>query len=330
MDSQQKTAEYFRDKSESEIIDWMLKNLSSNQIRSCLGDEIPEQITPTKIPEINVETLRQYCANKPYIIHKIKDGKVYFWYFEKTKWIYYNKDLTDFPTTEGGKAKECDPTDILTDQEQIDRIDNKYIYSNIQYAINVQKQFKVNVSPLSDVFTYTPVLIESALGKNIYFYYLDWIIDDDDILKVIIKGEDDVEKIHIDECPDRFESILEKWMLLNDKIIPDGEPGPSDKYSPSHIKELIKTTVKNKMEIKKFVNDFESIKSNYDEFKDELSSKYFMENLFTDTSRFGETKNYDNIEEYVVNYYGKTFSKLFKPNIVENKFGVKTIHYSLR
>jgi hypothetical protein len=60
MSSQQKTAEYFKDKSDQEIIDWMLKNLSTEQIRSCLGDD-----TITTVQEPVQEPVQQTELCKP-------------------------------------------------------------------------------------------------------------------------------------------------------------------------------------------------------------------------------------------------------------------------
>ena len=60
MSSQQKTAEYFKDKSDQEIIDWMLKNLSTEQIRSCLGDD-----TITTVQEPIQEPVQQTELCKP-------------------------------------------------------------------------------------------------------------------------------------------------------------------------------------------------------------------------------------------------------------------------
>ena len=330
----QKTADYFRDKSEEEIINWMITNLSTEQIRSCLGDDIPDVIQQVPTAPIDVQTLRTFCANKPYIIHKIEDGRVYFWWFgpKTNKWNYYVKDLDQFPSELGAAAEECGPDQILREERKA-RMEEAS--SNLQYAMNVQKVLKIpKEMPLSKVFTYTPVLIESIKKKSISYYYL-WYEITSGNLNVSVRGttadiKADVKIITVDECYDAFNEILEHWMQLNDKIVDEGEAGASESYTPSKIKEEIKKAIKVKLEDQKpFNKDLEAIKTNYNGIK-ELPTVYFMKDLFPAEAKFGETKNYNTLEEYVENYYGKSFTKLFKPNIVENKFGLKTIHYSLR
>ena len=51
-----------------------------------------------------------------------------------------------------------------------------------------------------------------------------------------------------------------------------------------------------------------------------------MSGLFS-ASQFGKRK-FNNINEYVTNLYGKKFTELFTPKIVENKFGYKTVIYT--
>ena len=125
MSSQQKTAEYFRNKSDEEIIEWMLKNLSTDQIKSCLDDDSPSLITPIEKGNITVDDLRKWCSNKKYVIEKIEENKVYFWYFlnKQKKWQYYIKPIENFPQTLGANAEECDPSDLL-DEEQLNELKN--------------------------------------------------------------------------------------------------------------------------------------------------------------------------------------------------------------
>lgn len=333
MDKAQKTADYFRDKSDEEIIDWMIKNLSTEQIRSCLGDDIPDVIKPVPKGQIDVTTLRQYCANKPYIIHKIEEETVYYWYymFKSKKWTYNNSPISDFPTEMGALATECSPTEDLDDDEK--NMLNEAT-STLQLAMNIQKQLKVDTSmKLSSVFTYTPVLIESADSKqNIYYYYLWYEIKDENLF-VSVKGKDrsdtaDVETTTVNNCVDNFNAILEHWIKLNDKIILDGDAGASNTYTPSQIKTLIKDAITNKF-IGKFKPDLLTIKANYESIS-KLDNTYFMPDLLPEETSFGKIKNYNTLEEYVGNFYGKSFMKLFKPKIVENKFGLKTLHYELR
>ena len=118
----EKTAEFFKDKTEEEIMNWMVQNMNPEQIKSCFDIEGPSgpsgppdvQVAPD-IPTVQqgdpLETLRQFCANKKYVIHKIikVDGKdiVYFWYFAGGKLNYYNRPLEHFSKDKDGNILEC-------------------------------------------------------------------------------------------------------------------------------------------------------------------------------------------------------------------------------
>lgn len=53
----EKTAEAFQNKSDEEIIEWMIKHLSPEQIKSCLQGDIPDVEIPTvPIPTVPTPT----------------------------------------------------------------------------------------------------------------------------------------------------------------------------------------------------------------------------------------------------------------------------------
>ena len=321
MDKTQKTADYFRDKSDEEIIDWMIKNLSTEQIRSCLGDDIPDVIKPVPKGQMDVTTLRKYCANKPYLIQKIENETVFYWYFnfKLKRWMYYNDPIDKFPSEEGGFAEECNP-DSEMKKEVSETLDNLFLAFDYQLNTSFDKK-----SNLSKIMKYVPVLIESSTDETITYYYLTYkIIDGNLNMSLLIE-----EELNIKECATEFEEIKSYWDKLDDKIIEDGTAGPSDTFTISEVSEKIKKTIIDKLSESKYKDDLLNIKANYEAIS-KLEDTYFIAGLYPIENKFGSVKNYNTLDEYVENFYGKTFSKLFKPYIVENKFGLKTIHYSLR
>lgn len=160
--SSEVTAEYFKDKSEEEIINWMLANLTPEQIKTCLGSETPDKSTPSPSPipfiepspgpspspspvpvpkpeKVTVDDLRRFCANKRYIIHKIETVKevetVFFWYFltKSNSWNYTKAPLETFPKMMGEEADNCGSDDNVTDKIKDNLID---AFSNDKFAKN--------------------------------------------------------------------------------------------------------------------------------------------------------------------------------------------------
>lgn len=394
MSSQQKTAEYFRNKSDEEIIEWMLKNLSTDQIKTCLGDDSTPSITPVEKGDISVDDLRKWCSNKKYVIQKIQDDKVYFWYFENKakKWTYYVLPLEKFPQSMGATAEECDPSDELNAEELADlqqywseedlgpdqnyeskktldmpetqaeafnaimkdyefdgknlgpkgflvpppqQLEDSSVISKsidkIQQAVNFQKQTTVDPeTKLSGVINFAPVLIESVYPETMVNYYYLTFNPEDKSFKV--NGNDsntDVASVSLDECKDKFMEILSNFSKLEEFISRPGEAtGSSDQSKAAESwKDDIKEAV-NTFFTGRFAEDLNTIKALYEihPLTDLEGSKFFMSGLFS-ASQFGKRK-FNNINEYVTNLYGKKFTELFTPKIVENKFGYKTVIYT--
>ena len=136
------TAEYFRDKSVEEIINWMAANLSTDQMRACLENKLPEthiEVDPLSLPgdkvlDKRIEYLMEACKDKKYLIHRIIGEEVFFWYYNtSTKiWTYYRKPFLNFPKNDTfnkeGKTFECDEDEVVTLDEQLKDI--KIAYSN--------------------------------------------------------------------------------------------------------------------------------------------------------------------------------------------------------
>ena len=129
--SKEKTADFFKDKSEEEIMNWMVANMTPEQIKSCFEGDMPglpqEPDIPAPMPpefqqpfEADINDLRKYCANKRYVIHKIEGDKVFFWYYlvKKKEWDYNIEPLKNFPQFLGQQAEECgEDTNIKQDFE---------------------------------------------------------------------------------------------------------------------------------------------------------------------------------------------------------------------
>ena len=134
------TAEYFRDKSVEEIINWMAANLSTDQMRACLENKLPEthiEVDPLSLPgdkvlDKRIEYLMEACKDKKYLIHRIIGEEVFFWYYNtSTKiWTYYRKPFTDFPqNTEFnpmGNSDECGGDTLVTLDQEIKDIKTAY------------------------------------------------------------------------------------------------------------------------------------------------------------------------------------------------------------
>ncbi len=74
--SSEKTADMFKNKSEEEIMNWMIKYMTPEQIKSCFEGELPEELPVEETKKLDVNDLRKCCAKKRYVIHKIKGDKV--------------------------------------------------------------------------------------------------------------------------------------------------------------------------------------------------------------------------------------------------------------
>ena len=311
MEKNQKTAEYFRDKSDEEIINWMVKNLSTEQIRSCLGDDTTDVVTE----QTDIEKIKNYCKNKPYIIHKIVGQTVYYWYFEfsKKRWLYFNDSMDKFP------SKECKEGSEMK-KEVSETLDNLFLAFKYQFDTVFSEK-----SNLSKIMKYVPVLIESSTDETISYYYLEYEIRDDKLnIKILFE-----ENLDIDECEKEFKLIRDYWNKLDDKIIESGAPGSSDTFTVNDVSENIKKTVNDMFSESKYKDDFLNIKANYEAIS-KLDNTYFITGLFPIENNFGTVKNFNTLNDYVENYYGKTFTKLFEPYIKENKFGTKSIHYKIK
>ena len=350
--SSEKTADMFKDKSEEEIMNWMIRYMSPEQIKSCFEGDIPDDVEVKEPKKLQVDDIRKFCENKRYVIHKIEDNKVYFWYYlvKKQTWQYSIESLENFPQVMGQNAEECGPdTDVTADfkqdlveaynenstdpsekfnknnqgEDQIDtftKVKQEYDTQGINedwkdtllVALDIQRKVPI-LSKDKNIINFAPVLIESVTSSKVNYYYL---INDGGDVK-FVEGNLSINKFRQD--------IIEIIDDINLQIAVPGEPTSATAKTPDEWKLAIKEAAN---EI--YSSDLERIKEIYDKFPLSKDSKFFMKNLFTDSelgNRFG--KNIDinsvNLSEYVKMKYGTNTSNLFNARIISNKFGAKTI-----
>ena len=325
--SLEKTADIFKNKSEEEIMNWMIKNMTPEQIKSCFEGELPDKLDEVeKTPEETLLDLRKFCSDKRYIIHKIVGDKVWFWYFESGKWEYYNKPFEHFKEQDG-IYKECgddtlvdeDIKDLLkreynlNDDIEFNKVKQEYIkmginknwIDNLLTAIEIQKNIPVT-GENSFIINFTPVLIESSNQLNVNYYYL--VNNDGELL--FKEGNLPLDKLKKD-----FTEVLDE---LNLQILIQGQPGGTSAKTIEEWKSEIKAAAE-----KIDSNDLKRIKKLYNNFPLSESSTFFMNNLFED-SNFGKVNNL-NLSNYIENNFGTNTARLFNPQVVSNKFGMNTI-----
>jgi hypothetical protein len=286
--------------------------------------------TPQQKPN-SLEALRNFCANKKYVIHKIVDDRVYFWYYENRKWTYYNKPFSDFSKNENGEVEECgDDTVVIPDdmselKESYNKMDNddfnqvkkEYMDSNINKewtstlltALQIQKNTPVP-QKYKNIFEFVPVLIESVIGNKVNYYYLT-------------NNSGDVTFKEGNISIDKFEQdLLEIVDDLKLSISMEREEGSRRQNEwIEHIKTAI-TSID--------TADIKRIKAIYSEFPLSKSSQFFMKDLINDNG-FGKS-DYNNLNSvdlsnYVLNKFGPNTAKSFYAKMETNKFGTKTINF---
>lgn len=365
--SSSKTAEYFKDKSEEEIMNWMVANMTPEQIRSCF-DELPE--APISVPdtkkeenaEQKLDNLREVCANKRYIIHKVVNDTVFFWYYlvKSEKWVYSKAPFSEFPKNVGEDGEECGNDTLIKDdfkeelyqsynQNQLNesskfeehnmgenqnetfiKVKNEYNNKNINTewvntllsALHIQKSIPILKPELKEVINFVPVLIESVKDDKVNYYYLSV---NNGVPRFIEAN------LSINKLRDDFIEIVDD---LNLEVIAPGQAGSSSAMTSDQWKSVIKTAV-NDID----ASDLNRIKKIYDKFPLSDSSKYFIDYLFNENAfgnhtlnnnyfnnnLFGNKLSKETLTDYLVSKYGSCASKQYK--IETNKFGTKTITF---
>ena len=122
----ERTADMFKDQSEEQIMNWMVANMSPDQIKSCfeipLGEEPGEPGPVAAEQELDINRIRRLCTGKKYVINKIVDGPdgpiVNYWYYDSNieTWKYFSQSLRGFPSTveeADSDTKECGPSQVM-------------------------------------------------------------------------------------------------------------------------------------------------------------------------------------------------------------------------
>ena len=353
----EKTAEMFKDKSEEEIINWMVRNMTPEQIKSCFEDEMP--IGPSGPPTVN--DLRKYCENKRYVIHKIEgegaDAKVYFWYYltGSKKWAYSVKPLSEFPTAMGKNADECgNDTNVTSDFR--DELKSSYNEANTREnelfneynegedETNVFNQIKSEYKSeginkdweiVKEVDEITNTLLTAIeIQKRVpipekykqIFSFAPVLIEATTKTKVyyyyLVNIEGNVKFVYdnvpLEDFSNDLKLVIEQ---LNLQIIKSEQAGASTaKLSNDWKNNILKAA--NNIDSE----DINRIKKIYEEFPLSPTSPFFMKDLFNSNS-FGKTVDLNKMDlsQYVMNKFGTNTAKLFTAKVVSNKFGTKTI-----
>ena len=354
--SSEKTADMFKDKSEEEIMNWMIRYMTPEQIKSCFEGEMPDDVEVKEPKKLEVDDLRKFCADKRYVIHKIEgegeDAKVYFWYYlvKKQIWQYSIEPLDNFPKQMGQNADECGPdTDVTADfrQDLIEAYnknstdasekfntnnpeeDQMDVFTRVKQEYNSQRineDWKDALLIVLDIQRKVPVLSKEKEIINFSPVLIEsvtstrvnyyYLTNDGGNLK-FEEGNLPINKFQQD--------LIEVFDELNLQIAQTGEAAAASAKTPQEWREAIKDAA-NDIDS----NDLERIKDIYNKFPLSKDSKFFMKNLFTDSefgNRFGETidLNSVNLSEYVEMKFGTNTSKLFDAKVISNKFGSQTI-----
>jgi len=350
--STEKTAEYFRDKSEEQIINWMIQNLEAEQIKTCLGADAPKQITPIETKDITINDLRRFCSNKRYVIEKIKNGEVYFWYYmRKSKtWKHGNAVISDFPTVMGQTGtEECGEDTIVKDdfayelkqsyQEQTntDFIKTREIYKSEGINTNWEDDLAGGELPeLEEVAELEEVVSNPKEDMIIASIIIQRNIEIPDKLKtafsyapILIEGvlNDKIYYYYFEEGKFKGTSLrIEKLEGDFKEIIDDIEKSGIE---PEELKAMIKTAA---AELEKSEEkDVSNIKRIYNAYPLNKDTKLFTSNLFSE-SNFGKLAdfNYVDLDTMTRGKYGAAFFKRYKPQKITNKNGVRTVVYVRR
>lgn len=357
--SSEKTADMFKDKSEEEIMNWMIKYMTPEQIKSCFEGELPEELPVEQPKKLDINDLRKFCANKRYVIHRIEGNKVYFWYYliKSKKWLYSIEPLENFPKVLGEEAQECGLEEEVTEDFRADLMEayNKNLTSP-------GERFNEN-NPGED---------QSKIFQDIKAEYEtrgineSWkVVDAADTLLAALNIQKEVKVLPEQKQIFKFAPVLIEsttstnvnyyYLINNDGNLKFVEGNlPIDEFRQDLIdiineldlKIIIssqaggsadsKTVEEWKLAIKKaasdiYSDDLERIKEViYSEFPLSEDSTYFMKNLFSDSefgNRFGESTRFNsvNLSNFVSNKFGKRTAELFNAKVISNKFGTQTI-----
>lgn len=352
--SAEKTAEMFKNQSEEEIINWMVRNMTPEQLKQCFDVPIApdDELDIKKDVKPNINDIRRYCQNKRYVIHKIENDNVYFWYYlvKSGRWQYSIEPLSNFPKSMGAKADECgDDTNIEKNfSAQLKTAYNENdLYAGKKFANNnvdesetevfnqVKTEYKnlnINNDWLELEEISNTLLIAISIQRSVsvssnlkqIFDYAPILIEattDTKVYYYYLKQKDGEVKFVYDniEINNFKEDLVEIIDELNLDIYQPDQPSSSNAKQVDEWKKLIREAA-NDIDS----DDLKTIKQNYSEMPLSDNSRFFMKGLF-DINEFGKTSNNIDLSQYILNKYGKHTANLFKPTVIRNNFGTQTI-----
>lgn len=354
--SSEKTADMFKDKSEEEIMNWMIRYMTSEQIKSCFEGEIPDDVEVKEPKKLEVDDIRKFCANKRYVIHKIEgegnNAKVYFWYYlvKKQTWQYSFESLDNFPQAIGQNADECgQDTNVTADfrQDLIEAYnenstdtsdkfnttnpgeDQLDVFSKVKQEYNSQginEDWKDSLLVVLDIQRKVPVLSKEKEIINFAPVLIESVTSTKVNYYYLINNGGDLKFVEGNLSIDKFrQDLIEIVDDLNLQFSAPSEAAAATAKTPEEWKLEIREAAN---EI--YSSDLERIKEIYEKFPLSKDSKFFMKNLFTDTefgNNFGKTidLNSVNLSEYVKMKFGTNTARMFNARVISNKFGTKTI-----
>ena len=351
--STEKTADLFKNKSEEEIMNWMIRYMTPEQIKSCFegsgpsgpsgpggpsGPSGPSGPVVQNLPNESqkLEDLRRFCSKKRYVIHKIVKDKVYFWYYEGSRWKYYNKPFEHFVPDDNGLLRECGKEEEI-DEDMLDNLKEAYFNNNVndeedsfrqvkqEYkslnlneeweeredtlltALNIQKGVQVS-DEYKKLFSFAPVLIEDATSTNVNYYYL---VNIDGEVK-FIEGNLPISKFR--------EDLIEILDDLNLQISGGAGSGASTSKKLDEWKQAIRIAADNI-----YSKDLDRIKKHYNTFPLSKDSPFFMKDLFGNSFGSDCSSKKPDLNNYILNNFGEYTASKFGAKLLTNEFGVSTV-----
>lgn len=355
--SSEKTADMFKDKSEEEIMNWMIRYMTPEQIKSCFDEDMPEELEIKEIEKpkrLDVNDLRNFCANKRYVIHKIEGGgdnaKVYFWFYliKSKKWQYSIESLNNFPQKMGEEADECgSDTNVesnfknnlieaynensLQDSSKFNENnsdeDQNNIFNKVKEEYEKEKindDWKDTLLVALDIQKKVPVLSNEKSIFNFSPVLIESVTSSNVNYYYLVNNYGDVKFVEANISIEKFKQDLIEIIDDLKLDINDGERREGARRI-SEWKEVIKEAA-NQI----YTSDLDRIKEIYNKFPLSNSSKFFMKNLFSE-NEFGNVNgnvidlNQVNLSEYVKMKFGTNTAKMFSGKVLSNKFGTQTI-----
>ena len=230
--------------------------------------------------------------------------------FEELKYAYnknvFNPNERFSPNNEGQSENEI--FNQVKQQYRQQNVNNDWA-DVLLTALHIQLEIKLP-KLLDALMNSAPVLIESVSGKKVNYYYLQYS-----------NGEFSFEEANLDvsKLKGDFTEIVDDLDKSGFNNLPN---------TPEQIQDLIREAAR-----KIDPNDIDRIIKIYEEFPLSAYGMFFMKDLFG-INQFGKNDNYDkndndinsvDLNNYVRNKFGENTARMFRAQVMSNKYGTKTI-----